>query len=76
MDEEIKKHQAFIKQSETTLNKLSSFFKEIGKSGIKYIERIQKSFDEFIVELKKEDNSATINISLIYVMILISILIK
>ena len=64
MDEEIKKHQAFIKQSETTLNKLSSFFKEIGKSGIKYIERIQKSFDEFIVELKKEDNSATINISL------------
>ena len=64
MDEEIKKHQAFIKQSETTLGKLSSFFKEIGKSGIKYIEKVQKSFDEFIIELKKEDNSATMNISL------------
>ena len=64
MDEEIKKHQAFIKQSETTLIKLSSFFKEIGKSGIKYIEKIQKSFEEFILELKKEDNTATMNISL------------
>ena len=64
MDEEIKKHQAFIKQSETTLAKLSSFFKEIGKNGIKYIEKVQKSFDEFIIELKKEDNSATMNISL------------
>ena len=64
MDEEIKKHHAFIKQSETTLSKLSSFFKEIGKNGIKYIEKVQKSFDEFILELKKEDNTATMNISL------------
>ena len=64
MDEEIKKHQAFIKQSEITLNKLSIFFKEIGKNGIKFIEKIQKSFEEFIIELKKEDNTTTMNISL------------
>ena len=48
MDEEIKKYQAFIKQSESTLGKLSSFMKEFGKNGVKFIEKIQKSFDEFV----------------------------
>ena len=65
MDEEIKKYQQFYKQSETTLNKLSSLFKEIGKNGVKFIEKIQKSFDSFISELKKEDNSTTMNTTLI-----------
>ena len=65
MDEEIKKYQQFNKQSETTLNKLSLLFKDIGKSGIKFIEKIQKSFDAFISELKKEDNSTTLNTSLL-----------
>jgi len=64
MDEEIKKHQAFIKQSETTLSKLSAFVKDIGKTGVKFIEKIQKSFDEFISELKKEDNTTTMNLAL------------
>ena len=64
IDEEVKKHQAFIKQNEITLSKLTSFIKEVGKNGVKFIEKIQKSFDEFIVELKKEDNSTTLNISL------------
>jgi len=64
IDEEIKKHQAFIKQNEITLSKLTTFVKEVGKNGVKFIEKIQKSFDEFIVELKKEDNSTTMNISL------------
>ena len=64
MDDEIKKHQAFIKQSETTLSKLSAFVKDIGKTGVKFIEKIQKSFDEFISELKKEDNTTTMNLAL------------
>ena len=64
MDEEIKEHQAFLKQSEITLGKLSNFCKELGKSGIKFIEKTQKSFEEFYNELKKEDNSTTLNISL------------
>ena len=64
MDEEIKEHQAFLKQSEITLGKLSNFFKELGKNGIKFIERTQKLFEEFFNELKKEDNSTTLNISL------------
>ena len=64
MDEEIKKYQAFIKQSESTLGKLSSFMKEFGKNGIKFIEKVQKSFEEFTLELKKEDDSTTMNISL------------
>ena len=64
MDEEIKEHQVFLKQSETTFGKLSTFFKEFGKNGIKFIEKSQKSFEEFFNELKKEDNSTTLNISL------------
>ena len=64
MDEEIKEHQAFLKQSEITLGKLSNFFKELGKNGIKFIERTQKLFEEFFNELRKEDNSTTLNISL------------
>ena len=64
MDEEIKEHQAYLKQSEQTLQKLSTFFKEFGKNGIKFIEKAQKNFDEYFNELKKEDNSTTLNISL------------
>ena len=56
MDEEIKKYQQFYKQSETTLNKLSSLFKEIGKNGVKFIEKIQKSFDSFISELNSSNS--------------------
>ena len=64
MDEEVKKHLDFIKKNETTLAKLTSFFKDVGKNGVKFIEKVQKSFDEFITELKKEDNSTTTNIAL------------
>ena len=64
MDEEIKEHQAFLKLSETTFGKLATFFKEFGKNGIKFIEKSQKTFEEFLIELKKEDNSTTLNISL------------
>ena len=64
MDEEIKEHQAYLKQSEQTLQKLSTFFKEFGRNGIKFIEKAQKNFDEYFNELKKEDNSTTLNISL------------
>ena len=64
MDEEVKKHLDFIKKNETTLAKLTTFFKDVGKNGVKFIEKVQKSFDEFITELKKEDNSTTTNIAL------------
>ena len=64
MDEEVKKHLDFIKKNESTFSKLTSFFKELGKNGVKFIEKVQKSFDEFITELKKEDNTTTTNIAL------------
>lgn len=64
LDEEIKEHQTFLKQSEITLGKLSFFIKEFGKTGVKFIEKVQKSFEDFFNELKKEDNSTTLNISL------------
>ena len=65
MDEEMKKHSEFIKKNEVTFSKLTAFFKEVGKNGVKFIEKVQKSFDEFITELKKEDNSTTTNMALI-----------
>ena len=65
MDEEVKKHLDFIKKNETTLAKLTTFFKDVGKNGVKFIEKVQKSFEEFITELKKEDNTTTTNIALI-----------
>ena len=64
MDEEIKEYQTFLRQTEITLEKLSNFFKEFGKNGIKFIERYQKLFDDFLSELKKEDDSTTLNISM------------
>ena len=64
LDEEIKEYQSFLKQSEVTIGKLSTFFKEFGKNGIKFIEKAQKTFDDFFNELKKEDNSITLNITL------------
>ena len=67
MDEEIKEHQAFLKQSEITIGKLSLFVREFGKNGVKFIESSQKKMDEFFSELKKEDNSTTLSISLVHV---------
>ena len=64
MDEEIKEYQIYLKQSEITLGKLSIFFKEFGKNGIKFIEKYEKLFEDFLVELKKEDQSTTLNISI------------
>ena len=64
IDEEIKQHQVFLKQSEITIGKLTVFIKEFGKNGIKFIEKSQKTFEEYFNELKKEDNSNTLNISL------------
>lgn len=64
LDEEIKGYQSFLRQSEITIGKLSIFFKEFGKNGIKFIERAQKILDDYFNELKKEDNSTTLNIAL------------
>ena len=64
LDEEIKEYQSFLRQSEITIGKLSIFFKEFGKNGIKFIERAQKILDDYFNELKKEDNSTTLNIAL------------
>ena len=64
LDEEIKDHQTFLKQSEITFGKFTNFVKEFGKNGVKFIEKNQKLFEEFFNELKKEDNTTTLNISL------------
>ena len=45
IDEEIKQHQVFLKQSEITIGKLTVFIKEFGKNGIKFIEKSQKTFE-------------------------------
>ena len=56
MDEEMKQHQTYLRQSEITLGKLSYFIKDFGKRGVKFIERSQKIFEEYLIELKKKMN--------------------
>ena len=64
IEEEIKEYHIFLKQSEITIGKLSILFKEFGKNGMRFLEKSQKSFEDFFTELKKEDNTTTLNISL------------
>ena len=64
VEEEMKRYQLSLKLSENTLSKLSLFFKDIGKNGVKFIEKEQKLLEEFFNELKKEDGSTTLNISI------------
>ena len=60
IDDEIREYQAFFSQSELTINKFSLFFKEFSKTGSKFIEKLQKSLDDFFIELQKEDDTTTL----------------
>ena len=61
METEIKKYSDFFKYSQSTILKLSTFYKEIGKIGSKFADRMKKLLDEFFVELIREDRSTTYN---------------
>ena len=63
-DTEIKVYHNLQKQHDFALNKFSSFFKAMTSNGLKFIESSKKSLEEFFIELKKENSSATHIISL------------
>ena len=60
-EKEIKKYSDCFKTSQSTVSKFGNFYKEIGKIGTKFAERIKKLLDEFYIELMKEDRSTTYN---------------
>ena len=59
LESEIKSYNNIIKQHDTALYKLNQFFKTMSLNGIKFIEKSRKSLDEFFIELKNENSSAT-----------------
>jgi hypothetical protein len=61
IDKEIKKYTEFFKVSQSTLSKLSNYYKEIGKAGGKFADKMKKLLDEFYIDLMKEDRSNTFN---------------
>ena len=61
IEKEIKKYSDFFKGSQSTILKLATFYKEIGKIGGKFADRMKKLLDEFYIDLIKEDRSTTFN---------------
>ena len=61
IENETKKYSDFFKLSQNTLSKLSNYYKELGKHGTSFINKIKKALDEFHIEIFKEDRSTTYN---------------
>ena len=64
LEDELKLFNNMVKQNELAFNKLSQFFKNMSKNGLIFIEKTKKSLDEYFLEIKKENSSATHIISL------------
>ena len=61
LENEVKKYSDFFRGSQSTLLKIATYYKEVGKIGGKFAERMKKFMDEFYIELMKEDRSNTFN---------------
>ena len=59
LESEIKTYTNLFKQHDIALNKLNQFFKTISINGIKFAEKSKKSLEDFFIELKNENSSAT-----------------
>ena len=59
LESEIKTYTNLFKQHDIALNKLNQFFKTMSINGIKFAEKSKKSLEEFFIELKNENSSAT-----------------
>ena len=66
LDKEIKEYSEYNKQTIVTISKLSQFFKYFGQQGKKFSKSCQKSFDDFYLELIKENQSSTIYLTYYY----------
>ena len=59
LEAEIKVYNNLIKQNDLSFLKLSTLFKTITTNGFKFIERSKKALDDYLIELQKENPSAT-----------------
>ena len=59
LESEIKTYTNLFKQHDIALNKLNQFFKTMSINGIKFAEKSKKSLEDFFIELKNENSSAT-----------------
>ena len=59
LESEIKTYTNLFKQHDIALNKLNQFFKTMSINGIKFEEKSKKSLEDFFIELKNENSSAT-----------------
>ena len=59
LDSEIKTYTTLFKQHDNALSKLNRLFKTISLNGINFIEKSKKSLEDFIIEFKNENTSAT-----------------
>ena len=61
LEKEIKNYTDFNYQSLSSLSKLCQFFKTFGQEGKKFAKNTAKSLEEYMTELKKENNLNTMN---------------
>ena len=59
LESEIKTYNNLFKQHDNALNKLNQLFKTISINGIQFSEKCKKSLENFFIELKHENSSAT-----------------
>ena len=59
LETELKVYNNIIKDQDFSFLKLSQFFKTITTNGFKFIERSKKALEDYYIELKKENSSAT-----------------
>ena len=62
LEHEIKDYSSYFKYSDSVTAKLSLFFKDVAKSGSKFISKIKKSMEDIYTEINKEEYfSSTLN---------------
>ena len=62
LEHEIKDYSAYFKYCDSITSKLSLFFKDVAKSGSKFISKIKKSMEDIYTEINKEEYfSSTLN---------------
>ena len=66
LDKELKEYSEYNKQIIVTISKLSQFFKSFGQQGKKFARTSLKSFEDFYLELIKENNSSTVYVTYYY----------
>jgi hypothetical protein len=58
---EIKKYSEYFKSSQNKISKLTNYYKEVGKRGIKFVNKINKPLDELYSEILKENRNTSYN---------------